>query len=220
MVFLPEAYVRILTFVYAHRQISRQWFTVLGLLLALSTTSGCQRAPADEGGLPSALAASALTDQDGQARTFGEFAGNTLIFSLFFSSCPTVCPRETRALVEVQRRLSPALRERVRFVSLSVDPDNDTPEAMRRFALEMGADLSSWSFVRTDAAATHALTRELAAFADDSSGRAPSGHTTSIYLFDGKGRLMQRYAGSPLDGARLAREIEELDRWFRKNELT
>jgi protein SCO1/2 len=195
--------------------------TVIALLIALSSALGCQHAPADEDRPPSALVATSLTDQDGRSRTLAEFAGKTLIFSLFFTSCPTVCPRETRALVEVQRRLSPALKERVRFVSLSVDPENDTPEAMRRFALAMGADLSGWSFVRADAAATQALAKELNAFAGDASGQAaPSGHTTSVYLFDGKGRLMQRYAGSPLDGARLAREVEALDLWFRKKEHT
>ena len=47
-----------------------------------------------------------------------------------------------------------------------------------------------------------------------------AGHTTAAYLFDGSGRLMQRYAGSPLDAARLAREIEQLDAWFRKKKAT
>lgn len=113
--------------------------------------------------------------------------------------------------------MSAELRERVRFVTLSVDPDNDTPEAMRKFALTHGADLSGWSFVRTSAAATRALGQELAAFEGPSKTQAePSGHTTAVYLFDGNGRLRQRYGGSPLDVPRLASEVEQLDVWFRK----
>lgn len=141
-----------------------------------------------------------------------------MIFSVFFSSCPTVCPRETQALSQVQRQLAPALKQRVRFVSLSVDPENDTPEAMRKFALANGADLSSWSFVRASADATRSLTQELAAFAVPSSKTQaePSGHTTAVYLFDGSTRLMQRYAGSPLDVLRLVHEVEQLDSWFQK----
>ena len=46
---------------------------------------------------------------------------------------------------------------------------------------------------------------------------APAGHNTSVYLFDGRGRLMQRYAGSPLDVTRLAREIEQLDDLYLKH---
>jgi protein SCO1/2 len=121
-------------------------------------------------------------------------------------------------LSNVQQRLSAALRKRVRFLSLSVDPENDTPGALKSFAIANGADLSGWSFVRASLDDTHALTTELAAFDARAPGpAAPSGHTTATYLFDGHGRLMQRYAGIPLDVPRLAREIEQLDAWFQEN---
>jgi protein SCO1/2 len=191
--------------------------------LALTLLGGCDRAPTEDraagAGAPAALAAAPLTDQDGQARSFSDFRGKTVVFSFFFTSCPTVCPRETQALAQVQRRLSPAVRERVRFVTLSVDPENDTPEVMRRFALTNGADLSGWSFVRTTSVATRALGQQLAAFEGPAKAQAePSGHTTAVHLFDGTGRLMQRYAGSPLDVPRLAAEVERLDVWFRNEE--
>ena len=117
---------------------------------------------------------------------------------------------------EVQRRLAPELRERVAFVTLSVDPENDTPDAMRKFALSNGADLSSWSFVRTTAASTRVLGQQLAAFEGTAPAQAePSGHTTAVYLFDANGGLVQRYGGSPLDVPRLASEVQRLDDWFR-----
>jgi protein SCO1/2 len=131
--------------------------------LVLTLLGGCDRTATEDraagAGAPAALAAAALTDQDGQARSFADFLGKTVVFSFFFTSCPTVCPRETQALAEVQRRLSPAVREQVRFVTLSVDPENDTPEVMRRFARSNGADLSGWSFVRTTSVATRATAR-------------------------------------------------------------
>lgn len=192
---------------------------------ALLGSFGCHRADADEraasAGPPTALASAALTDQDGRPRSFADFRDKTVVFNLFFSSCPTVCPRATQALSEVQRGLSPALKERVQFVSLSVDPENDSPEVMRKFALASGVQSSGWSFVRTSAPATRALTQQLEAFQDPAKAQAePSGHTTAVYLFDGAGRLMQRYAGSPLDVARLGREIEQLDAWFREKKET
>lgn len=189
------------------------------LLLALTTASGCQRASSEERaapvGSPSTLASISFTDQAGRALSFADFRGKTVVFSLFFTSCSTICPREAKALAEVQRRLPPRLQGRVQFVSLSVDPENDTPEAMRKFALENGADLASWSFVRASESATRALARELAIFDGPSAGQAaPSSHTTAAYLFDPAGRLRQRYAGSPLDVPRLAQEIERLDAWL------
>jgi len=195
------------------------------VLLALTAGAGCHRATTDEreatAGPPSALTAAALTDQDGRALSFADFGGKTVVFSVFFSSCPSVCPRETQALSQVQRQLSPALKQRVQFVSLSVDPENDTPEAMRKFALANGADLNGWSFVRASADTTRALTRELTVFAAPSrTQEEPSGHATAVYLFDGGERLRQRYAGSPLDVSRLVHEVEALDRWFQKKNIT
>jgi protein SCO1/2 len=205
---------------------SQKYLSAAGaLLLSLAVATGCHRAgasgqPGPEEA-PAALASAALTDQAGRALTVSDFQGKTLVFSFFFTSCPSVCPRETQALADVQRRLSPALKTRVRFVSLSVDPENDTPDALKKFALANGADLSDWSFVRASAPATRALTKQFAVFDGPVPGeKKPSGHTTGAYLFDGSGRLMQRYAGSPLDAPRLAREIAQLDAWFRKKKAT
>jgi cytochrome oxidase Cu insertion factor (SCO1/SenC/PrrC family) len=195
------------------------------IVLGFAVGQGCHRTSA---GKPSAsratspaLASAALTDHEGRALTFADFQGKTLVFSFFFASCPGVCPRETQALAQVQRRLSPELKTRVRFVSLSVDPENDTPAVLKKFGLANGADLSDWSFVRTNEHSTRALTEEFGVFgAAVNSKTTPAGHTTGAYLFDGSGRLMQRYAGSPLDAGRLAREIEQLDAWFRKKKAT
>jgi cytochrome oxidase Cu insertion factor (SCO1/SenC/PrrC family) len=189
---------------------------LIAALMALGA-QGCSRTTEAQGQAPATLTSAALIDQEGQARRFAEFQGKTVVFSFFFASCPSVCPLETRALAEVQRRLAPALRSRVQFVSLTVDPERDTPERLKSFALTNGADLNSWSFVRADGPATTALTRELEVFSGPQQAQAaPAGHGTSVYLFDSRGRLMQRYAGSPLDGARLAREIEQLDDWSLK----
>lgn len=158
------------------------------------------------------LGATALTDQDGRPLRMADFYGKLVILSFFFTSCPSVCPRGAQALSEVQRRLPNALQERVRFLSLSVDPENDTPDALKRFALANGADLTRWSFARAEPADTPALLTELGAFDPRASGQAtPSSHATAVYLFDTDGQLMQRYASSPLDVARLARELEQLD---------
>jgi protein SCO1 len=191
----------------------------LTAILALMGTQACRHAQTERDHAPAALAAAALTDETGSAVRFADFQGKAVVLNSFFASCPSVCPRQTEALAAVQGLLSPALKRRVRFLSLSVDPENDTPEVLKAFALAHGADLSGWSFVRASAQTTTALTQELAVFTGPSEAQAaPAGHSTSVYLFDGSGRLVQRYAGSPLDIPRLAREIEQLDSWFQNQE--
>jgi cytochrome oxidase Cu insertion factor (SCO1/SenC/PrrC family) len=175
-------------------------------LLALS--SACQRGR--PGAPPAVLEDVSLTDQDGAALPLSALSNEVLLVNLMFTSCPVVCPRQTEALVLVREALPPAVRQRVRFLSISVDPENDSPSALKQFARAHGADELGWSFVRSDAADTRLLTSRLAAF-EPGSAPAPSAHGTTLYLFARGGQLMQRYRGAPLDVSHLARELVMLD---------
>src|SRR5689334_10917613 len=74
------------------------------------------------------LAGVLLTDQEGAPLEPEAYQGKVLVLNFLFTSCPVVCPRQTRGLSEVQRALPPEVRDRVRFLSISVDPENDTPQ--------------------------------------------------------------------------------------------
>jgi protein SCO1/2 len=119
------------------------------------------------------------------------------------------CPAQTQALVGVQRGLPPALRSRVRFVSVTVDPDRDSVPVLKRYAASMGADLSGWSFVTGEAPELEWLYRYYSVGVtalDD----GQFDHELGVYLLDARGRVMQRYTGS-IDKTRLVREIAEVD---------
>jgi protein SCO1/2 len=196
--------------------------SLLLLLTAANALQGCSRTDASQkhGGspAPSALTRASFTDQDGRTLKVPDLSGHIVVLHFFFTSCPRVCPLQVKALSDVRRTLSPELRSRVRFVSISVDPDNDTAAALKNFALANGVDQPGWSFVRASAADTRAITTEFEALDPRVSGERASTHTTNVFLFDRGGRLMQRYAGSPIDVGHLAREIEQLDAWSRKQD--
>jgi protein SCO1/2 len=66
-----------------------------------------------------------------------------------FTRCPTICPRITRRMRTLQERAS----ERgvaLRLLSISVDPDNDTPDVLRDYARRFGADTRNWAFLTGD----------------------------------------------------------------------
>jgi cytochrome oxidase Cu insertion factor (SCO1/SenC/PrrC family) len=187
---------------------------MFGVLLALCGPVACKNAASSE--LPqSPLAGVLLTDQEGAPLQAEAYQGKVLVLNFMFTSCPVVCPRQTRGLSEVQRALPKEVRDRVRFLSISVDPENDTPVAMKRFALEQGVTLRGWSFARSSAEGTRTLTNRLGVFDVRQASPAPAGHTSAVYLFDSRGRLMQRYAGMLSDAPRLAREIQQVDKLSR-----
>jgi protein SCO1/2 len=138
--------------------------------------------------------------------------GGPLLLNFMFTSCAVVCPRQTRDLAAVRSALPGPVRERVRFLSISVDPENDGPSELKRFAVANDASFDGWIFASASAEDTERITARMAAFDPDAGARpAPSSHTTALFLFDGRGRLMQRYQGARIDVDRVAREIVSLD---------
>ena len=90
-----------------------------------------------------------LRDHRGQALTSASLRGQPWIANFMFTHCPDVCPLLTSKLAGVRGRLV-AYRVRVRYVSFSVDPANDSPEVLARFAREHHVDFDDWRFATGD----------------------------------------------------------------------
>jgi protein SCO1/2 len=136
----------------------------------------------------------ALVDQDGKPVSLAGLRGHVLLLDFVYTHCPGPCPILTGRHVAVQRALPPELAEKVRFVSISLDPARDTPEAMRAYATARGADLARWSF----------LTGEIDTVADVLErygvGARPGkngeiDHLVITYVIDAEGRIARRFGG-------------------------
>jgi len=103
-----------------------------------------------------------LTDQDGNPRTHAHFDGKITILDFFFTHCPFICPTMTLAMQDLARDLAGTP---VQFVSISVDPANDTPERLKTYATEKEIDLSRWTFMTGDAATIKHIARDSLGFA-------------------------------------------------------
>jgi protein SCO1/2 len=135
-----------------------------------------------------------LTDQDGRRVSLADLRGRLVVLDFIYTRCPGPCPTLTGVHAELQRRLPPALRERTHFVSISLDPARDTPEALRAYARARGADLSSWWFLT---GAPEAVDPVLARFGV---GRTPRedgeiDHRIVTFLLDSEGRIARRWTG-------------------------
>lgn len=143
-----------------------------------------------------------LIDQDGKPLSMNDLRGRTLVVDFIYTRCPGPCPILTVKHVELQRALAPELRERVRFVSISLDPANDSPEALTAYAKERGADLASWSFLTGPEADVAEVVRRWGV----GTLRAADGtidHAVATFLVDGRGRITQRWLG-------LEHDVDEL----------
>jgi len=122
------------------------WALVVAFVAALSLSLALSRklppAPKTFGTLP----AFALTSDKGVAFGTQQLEGRVWIASFMFTSCPTVCPKLMEKMAEIQHRTRNA-GTAVHLVSISVDPENDTPERLEQFARRFKASPYRWTFL-------------------------------------------------------------------------
>jgi protein SCO1 len=103
-----------------------------------------------------------LTDHDGTPRTESVFDGQVTVLDFFFTHCPFICPMMTLAMQDLSRDLAGT---GVRFVSISVDPEHDTPERLKTYATDKDIDLSRWTFLTGDRTVIEKIARNSLGFA-------------------------------------------------------
>jgi protein SCO1 len=136
----------------------------------------------------------ALVDQDGNAAKLSDWRGRAVLVDFVFTRCPGPCPIQTARLVDVQRRLAPALASRTHFASITLDPAYDTGARLRDYADEHQAKLANWSFLTGEPAQVQSV---LDAYRIGTI-RQPDGsldHMVATFLIAPDGRIAHRYLG-------------------------
>ncbi len=149
-----------------------------------------------------------LIDQNGRTIDARRFAGRYVLVNFIFTSCAAVCPTQTAELAQLDRTLPPAVRSRMTYLSISVDPKKDTPAKLKVYAQSLDADGPRWTFATGPHPDIARITRDFAAFRP---GREATGfHTSEVRLFDPNHRMVQRYAGAPLAFRQLRSDLMTL----------
>ncbi|HEX6240481.1 MAG TPA: SCO family protein [Polyangiales bacterium] len=113
----------------------------VGLFAAHRINAGERTTKGELGTVP----AFSLVDQSGRSLTDRELRGAVWVANFIFTRCPSACPMLTAKFKALQSELGPL--PGVRFVSISVDPEHDTPQVLAAYAKRFSADTSRWSFV-------------------------------------------------------------------------
>jgi protein SCO1 len=90
-----------------------------------------------------------FTDQAGKVFGAGDLRGRVSVAAFMFTRCPTICPRITATMQELQARADKQ-DVPIHWLSFSVDPENDTPAVLDAYAKQHHIDLRSWSFLTGD----------------------------------------------------------------------
>ena len=91
------------------------------------------------------IPAFSFINQQNDTITNTDYDGSIYVANFFFTNCPTICPIMTNKMKYVQDKLS--VYPNIKFLSHTVDPENDSPVKLLEYTRSMQADLSNWNFV-------------------------------------------------------------------------
>lgn len=119
-----------------------------------------------------------VVDQHGRTHRFYSdlLRGRKVLVHFVFTSCKTACPAILEQVARVQEKLGDRLEGEVRILTLTVDPGNDSPAALRKVAERIGAR-RGWYFLTGTQANMEAILRRLGGWTED-----PATHNTALFL--------------------------------------
>lgn len=186
---------------WLHRKFIRYpWhFAAVVGLVTITAMRPCTRHVPPAPPVLSQVPAFELVDQDGQAFSLASMRGKVWVAGFIFTRCPSTCPKISRAMLDLQQRYARHDAD-VHLVSFSVDPENDTPEVLKKYAGHLGADESRWRFVTGPLPAMQSLVVGGFQTAMDREADKPGApgmydiaHTTKLALIDAEGNVRGYY---------------------------
>ena len=150
-----------------------------------------------------------LTSQDGSQITLADFRGKVVAVTFIYTLCTSTCPVLTPTMSFVQDQLGPNFGTKIAFVSITVDPERDTPQVLKEYAHAFGANLAGWAFLTGTPDAIRDVTRRYGVFASKTAN-GDVDHTFLTSIVDPHGILRVQYVGVRFDPDELRRDLLSL----------
>jgi protein SCO1 len=137
------------------------------------------------------------TDHNGEPFSSEQLKGKIWIADFIFTNCVSVCPPMTMNMKKLRDKVNEEGIEDIHYVSFSVDPENDTPQVLKEYALKFTDDLTNWHFI------TGYVQEHIEQFAKDSFKshvQKPVStdqviHASDFFLVDQNGVIRKYYSG-------------------------
>jgi protein SCO1/2 len=140
------------------------------------------------------------------------------VLAMVYTHCPDICPMTTHNMHLVEQKLSDDLKDKVKFVVISFDPNRDSPSVLKKFAEIRDFSFNKWTLLSGDEQNTKEVMLKfgIKAIPADSSYDTDGElsynviHTDRISLIDQDGRLRSNYKGSTADLDMILEDIKYL----------
>ena len=150
-----------------------------------------------------------LISQDRAPVALADMRGKVVAVTFIYTFCVDTCPVLTPMMSFIQDQLGADFGAKVAFVSITVDPERDTPEVLKEYAQAFGANLAGWSFLTGPSDAIRDVTRRYGVFASKSTDGNVH-HTFLTSIIDRRGILRVQYLGARFDPDEFRRDLLSL----------
>ncbi len=156
-----------------------------------------------------AVAEFKLTDQDGNPFRFTGARGKWVLVTFIFTTCPDVCPLLTAKLAAIQRTLEEKNVKEYLLLTITTDPEHDTPATLKEYSGRFKADLRRWSFLTGTRAELTKVWKDFGVnVVKNESGQVQ--HTSVTTLVDRRGNRRVDYYGDKWQDQEVVKDIQSL----------
>lgn len=182
---------------------------LLGAIAALAT-GAAHAAPKPEV-LPTIGPAApfTLTAQDERRLSLQDLRGKVVVLTFIYTTCTDTCPLLTAKMASLQPRLGADFGRRVFFVSVSVDPERDTPAVLKGYGAAHGAKFDGWAFVTGTSADIREVAKRYGIYFKKTA-RGDVDHTFLTSVIDQRGMLRVQYQGVRFEPTELLNDVRSL----------
>jgi len=163
--------------------------------------------PINPFGLP--MGPYSLIRQDGQPLDVHKLTGKPVLLNFVFTECTTSCAPTTANLVRTYQDARDKKLE-LQIISITVNPLGDTPERLKKYAANMGADHPDWHWVT---GRPEVVSQVMAHYGVLLGGSNPNNHRNGIYLINRWGEVFNEFPTGAYDHARMIREIQNMNKF-------
>jgi len=190
---------------------------VLTFILSINFLNGCyEHFPLDQ---DLTRTQNTFLNQDSVEVQFPKIIKDKItVLAMVYTHCPDICPMTTHNMHLVEQKLPDDLKDKVKFVVISFDPNRDTPSVLKKFAEIRDFSFNNWTLLSGDDQNTKEVMLKfgIKAIPADSSYDADGElsynviHTDRISLIDQKGKLRSNYKGSTANLDMILEDIKYL----------
>jgi protein SCO1/2 len=149
----------------------------------------------------------ALTDQTGKTLRLSELRGEPVALTFLYTRCPiaTACPLTAAKFSKLDQLL--AAKHFGRLLTITVDPENDTPQVLADYAKKVGADPKRWSFLTGSPAAVARVASDFGVLFFPDHGQIT--HSLAVAVVGPDGKLATIYYGDTWQAEHIFRDMEK-----------